>query len=91
MLSRPITDHDEIRQWAVSCKAVPAEVSPDQHDGKSPILQFMFLDGSLNRPELTPISWEDFFAKFDLLGFALAYEDNRSEKPSKTYELRQIE
>jgi hypothetical protein len=47
----------------------------------------MFLDGSPNQPELTPISWEDFFSKFDLEGLVLACEENRSGEPSKSYEL----
>jgi hypothetical protein len=90
-LSRQITNHDEIRQWAASCQAVPAEVSPDRQDSRVPIIQFMFLDGSPNQPELTPISWEDFFSKFDLLGLVLACEDNRSGEPTKAYELFPLE
>ncbi len=84
-LSRRISDHDEIRRWAASCQAVPAEVSAGEH--APPILRFMFLDGSPNQPELTPIAWEDFLAKFDLLGLVLLCEDHRAGQPGKGYEL----
>jgi hypothetical protein len=80
-LSRRITAHQEIRQWAALCQAVPAEVSPDQEG--LPTVRFMFLDGSPNQPELTPISWEDFFSKFDHEGLVLACEEVRSGEPNK--------
>ncbi len=86
-LSRRITNHQEIRKWAASCRAIPAEVSPDLDDGRFPKLRFMFLDGSLNQPELMPISWEDFFAKFDSEGLVLTCEDNPSGEPTKLYRL----
>lgn len=86
-LSRRITTHQEIREWAASCQAIPAEVSPGGEGGQSPNLQFMFLDGSPNQPEITPISWEDFFARFDLEGLVLACEEIPSGEPSKSYEL----
>jgi hypothetical protein len=84
-LSRRITAHEEIRQWAALCQAVPAEVSPGHE--RLPTVRFMFLDGSPYQPELTPISWEDFFLKFDLEGLVLACEENRSGEPNKSYEL----
>jgi hypothetical protein len=85
--SRRITDHDEIRQWAALCQAVPAEVSAGEQDSQLPSLRFMFLDGSPNQPQLTPIAWEDFLAKFDLLGLVLLCEDDPTGQPGKAYEL----
>jgi hypothetical protein len=90
-LSRRITNHDEIRTWAASCQAVPAEVSPGREDEPLPIIRFMFLDGSPNQPELTPISWEDFFSKFDRLGLVLLCEDNASGESVKAYDLQPSE
>ena len=84
-LSRRITAHEEIRQWAALRQAVPAEVFPGQEG--LPTVRFMFLDGSPNQPELTPISWEDFFLKFDREGLVLACEENRSGEPKKSYQL----
>jgi hypothetical protein len=85
--TRRITDHSEIRRWAALCRAVPAEVSASEQDRQLPDLRFMFLDGSPNQPQLTPIAWEDFLAKFDLLGLVLLCEENPAGQPGKAYEL----
>jgi hypothetical protein len=85
--TRRITDHAEIRRWAASCQAVPAEVSTGEQDSQLPALRFMFLDGSANQPQLTPIAWEDFLAKFDSLGLVLLCEDDSAGLPGKEYEL----
>ena len=85
--SRRITDHDEIRQWAALCQAVPAEVSAGEQDSQLPSLRFMFLDGSPNQPQLTPIAWEDFLAKFDSLGLVLLCEDDSAGPAGNEYEL----
>ena len=85
MPSRPITDHDEIRRWATSVDAVPVEVIGGFHDGEPAILRFTFGTASEAEPTLRPISWESFFAQFDLLGLALAFDGENS------YEFVQIE
>jgi hypothetical protein len=85
--TRRVTDHDEIRRWAALRQAVPAEVSAGEQDRQPPDLRFMFLDGSPNQPQLTPIAWEDFLAKFDLLGIVLLCEDNLAGQSGKAYEL----
>ena len=84
--TRRITDHAEIRRWAAARRAVPAEISGKQ-DSHLPALRFMFLDGSANQPQLTPIAWEDFLAKFDLLGLVLLCDDDPAGLPGKEYEL----
>ena len=85
--TRRITDHAEIRRWAASCQAVPAEISAGELASQLPALRFMFLDGSANQPQLTPIAWEDFLAKFDSLGLVLLCEDDPAGLPGKAYEL----
>jgi hypothetical protein len=85
--TRRITDHAEIRRWAASCQAVPAEVSAGEQVSPFPALRFMFLDGSPNQPQLIPISWEDFLAKFDSLGLVLLCEDDPAGLAGKEYEL----
>lgn len=85
--TRRITDHAEIRQWAALCRAVPAQVSAGERDSRLPALRFMFLDGSPNQPQLIPISWEDFLAKFDSLGLVLLCEDDPAGLSGKEYEL----
>lgn len=71
----PTRDHTEIRRWAAKHKAVPAENPPITFDGKPTMLHFLMEAARKGTPELKPISWEAFFAKFDLLGLALAYDE----------------
>src|ERR1700712_4295945 len=75
-LSKTTTDHDEIRKWADKRGAVSAEVA-STHKGNEPgILRIEFPkaknhnDGALN-----PISWEDFFRKFDESDLELVYQE----------------
>ena len=70
----PTRDHDEIRQWADRFGAVPAEIKPRKFDGQPSILYFLFGEAGQGTPELQPISWESFFAQFDLLRLAFAYD-----------------
>ena len=71
----PTTDHAEILSWAARHGAVPAEVRVLKFDGEPAALRFLFGKHREGTPELHPISWADFFAHFDLLGLALAYDD----------------
>ncbi len=87
----PTTDHAEIRQWAQSRNAAPIEVSPYVFDSQPAILKFMFGEVPKDQPELRLITWETFFAQFDLLGLALVYEEGSPGKAHIQYELLQIE
>ncbi len=63
----PTQDHNIIRTWAARKNATPAEISPIKFDGEPAILT----------PEIRPISWDAFFAQFDLLELSFAH-DHRS-------------
>ena len=72
----PTRDHDSIRQWAERYGARPAEIRQGKHDGEPAILYFLFGKLALTgTPELHPISWESFFAQFDLLGLSMAFDE----------------
>jgi hypothetical protein len=68
-----LTDHNEIRRWAVAHDAHPAEVIPYTHDSEPAILRFVFgsPEDFKDHPEFRLISWEHFFATFELLGLTL--------------------
>ena len=72
----PTTDHGEILAWATRHHAVPAEVLVLKFDGQPSILRFLFGELPRGTPEIHPIAWDDFFARFDLLGLALVYDDS---------------
>jgi hypothetical protein len=81
----PTTDHEEIRRWAANHHAVPVEVAIQSYDGRPARLRFTYGKPSAAQNDLRPISWDSFFAVFDLLGLALVYND------TPRYELLQIE
>ena len=71
----PTRDHKVIRQWASRHDAVPAEIKPFKFDSEPAILTFLLGGAKSGTPELRPISWEGFFAQFDLLGLAFAFDE----------------
>ena len=81
----PTSDHVEIRVWAQIHSARPAQVMRQVQDGEPAILQFVF--GEVNQAELgaiSLISWESFFALFDVLELVLV----GTGRPGRThYEL----
>ena len=79
-LSKTTKDHDEIRQWAESRGAVPAEVESTESKGGPGILRFMFPKAPHhNDGALKEIEWDDFFEKFDANGLELIYQDVTKE------------
>lgn len=71
----PTMNHNEIRRWADSQNAKPAELHQNVFDSEPARLHFVFGDTSLPGDQLKMISWEQFFAVFDLLGLALVYDE----------------
>lgn len=79
-LSKTTQDHDEIRQWAESRGAIPAEVASTEKKGQTGILRLEFPKAkNANDSALQEISWEDFFEKFDATGLALVYQEQTAE------------
>ena len=75
----PTSDHSEIRRWAERVNATPAEVKPFIFDSMPSIMRFLFgKEAHQGTRELRPISWDSFFARFDLLQLVLVYD---SEEP----------
>ena len=73
---KPTRDHRKIREWATRQGAVPAEIKPLKYDGEPTILYFLFGAAAAGTADLHPITWEDFFARFDLLGLSVAYDED---------------
>ncbi len=67
-------DHDEIFAWAMEHDAVPAEVRRPTFDHQPTALRFLSGEAKSGTPELCPISWEDFFARFDLMRLAVVFD-----------------
>ena len=73
-LSRTTRDHDEIRRWAEERGGKPAHVKSTGSAQDTGILRIDF-PGYSGGGSLEPISWEDFFEKFDERGLALVYQE----------------
>ncbi len=76
-ISRTTRDHDTIRRWTEARGGQPARVPGTQQGGAGVIrLQFPESEGT---NDLEPISWDDFFAKFDENKLAFVYQEATSE------------
>ena len=89
----PTRDHDLIRIWAAKNDALPAQVQRLKHDGEPAILTFTFGEPEeAAKPNICPISWDMFFAQFDLMKLSMAWDEKtpnfilvKVEKPSAAY------
>lgn len=75
----PTTAHDEIRRWAEVHHAVPCEILPHVFNGEPAILRLTFGTVPKEAEELRLITWDNFFALFDVLGLVFLYEPDRPE------------
>lgn len=73
-LSRMTTDHEEIRRWAEERGAQPSEVARTERNGETGMIRLDF-PGYSGAGSLKPISWEEWFQKFDDSGLALVYQE----------------
>jgi hypothetical protein len=75
-LSKTTSNHDEIRKWAEKRGAVPSEVAGTQRKEEPGLLRFSFPSAPRkNDDNLTEISWDDFFEKFDSSNLELVYQE----------------
>jgi hypothetical protein len=70
------TDHDEIRKWVEERGGTPASVKATGRRNEPGILR---IDFEPRDPELEPISWEEFFAKFDKEKLAFLHQDKTAD------------
>jgi ferritin-like metal-binding protein YciE len=75
--AQPLTDHDEIRQWAEARGGKPTCVRGTGKKGDTGVLRLDF-PGYTGAQTLQPISWDDWFEKFDERGLALLVQDKTS-------------
>ena len=75
--SQMTTDHQKIRQWAEQRGGRPATVGGTESTGEhAGILRLEFPHAANSNDEnLEPISWDEFFRKFDEADLAFLYQD----------------
>ncbi len=82
------TDHEEIREWAEARGAKPACVRHTGGKGDTGVIRLDF-PGYSGGESLQPISWDEWFEKFDQQKLALLHRDDNfnkliSRKPAKS-------
>ena len=70
--SKRTTDHAQIRRWAEVRGGRPAEVKGTGSKRDIGLLRIDFADDD---EKLDPISWDEFFEKFEESRLALVYQD----------------
>lgn len=72
------TDHDFIRKWAEERDGSPACVKGTGGNGDIGMIRIDF-PGYSGEDSLEPISWEEWFDKFENNDLALLYQDETSD------------
>lgn len=79
------TDHDEIRKWVESRGGKPASIKGTAKGGEEAgLLRIDFPTGASN-PPLEPISWDDFFDKFDKENLEMIYQEEKADGEESTF------
>src|ERR1700709_298135 len=77
--SHQTTDHEEIRKWVEARKGKPATIAGTEKKGEEAGLLRIDMPGGATNPPLEPISWDDFFEKFDGEKLALVYQEAKAD------------
>lgn len=83
-LSKTTKDHDEIRKWAEARGGKPSHVKRTGSKDDVGILRIDF-PGYSGEGSLEPITWEDFFEKFDERNLALVYQEKTAAGESSNF------
>jgi hypothetical protein len=78
------TDHDEIRRWAEAHGGRPARVRGTGGGDDPGILRIDF-PGGAGEQDLEPISWEEWFEKFDEQGLAAVIQERKADGDDSTF------
>jgi hypothetical protein len=76
--TRTTTEHDAIRQWAEAHGGKPAVVKGTD------VLRIDF-PGGAGEDELEPVSWEEWFDRFEQNNLALLYQERKAEGDDSTF------
>ncbi len=76
--SKTTTDHKTIQEWVESRGGHPARVIGTGNDNDPGMLRIDF-PGYSGEGRLEPISWDEWFEKFDEKGLAFLYQDEKKD------------
>jgi hypothetical protein len=78
------TDHEEIRRWVEAHGGRPATVRGTENGDHAGVLRFDF-PGGAGEESLEPISWDEWFEKFEENKLALLYQDEKASGEDSTF------
>jgi ferritin-like metal-binding protein YciE len=82
--AQPLTDHEEIRQWAEERNARPACVRKTGRKGDVGMIRLDF-PGYSGGDSLQEISWDEWFEKFDESNLALIVQDRTANQQQSNF------
>jgi hypothetical protein len=82
--TRTTTDHDEIRRWVEQHDGTPASVAGTESGDAAGVLRIDF-PGGAGEDQLTHVSWDDWFAKFEESGLAFLYQEQKGSGEDSTF------
>lgn len=71
-------DHDIIRRWAEERGGHPASVRGTAPENEPGMLRIDFEEAQIDE-RLEPVSWDDFFRKFDESGLTFLYQEETAD------------
>ncbi|MFN6943556.1 MAG: hypothetical protein ACK4ND_01310 [Cytophagaceae bacterium] len=82
--SKHTTSHNTIKKWAEARKGKPTAVKATQGKNETGIVRLSFPGRKTNHDNLTEISWDKFFEKFEESKLAMVYqEETKTGRPSR--------
>jgi hypothetical protein len=77
--SKVTTDHDEIRRWVEARGGKPATIGGTERKGEEAGLLRIDMPAGASNPPLEPISWDEFFKKFEEENLAFLYQEEKAD------------
>lgn len=82
--TRTTTDHEEIRRWVEEHDGKPLSVKGTESGDDAGVLRIDF-PGGAGADHLEPISWDDWFAKFEESNLAFLYQEKKMSGEDSTF------
>ena len=82
--TRTTVDHEEIRRWVEEHEGKPVSVKGTESGDDAGVLRIDFPGGD-GDDDLEPISWDDWFAKFEENRLAFLYQERKASGEDSTF------
>jgi hypothetical protein len=83
--SKTTTDHDEIRRWAEARGGKPTAVKGTARGKRDPGMIRIDFPGYSGEGKLVPISWDEWFEKFDKSRLAMILQEETADGQKSSF------